>query len=105
MNNLATIDMDIRIMEERLKIARLQNESLRQQLNNLDVANDRLEQRIKEQQNQLFWEEVNHDLLNALRTNATSSQMDIVSSAYIYCNQDDLETMGLVHHDYFATAN
>ncbi|QKE50521.1 coiled-coiled domain protein [Faustovirus] len=112
MDNLYN-DLEIKIMEERLKIARIQNESLNQQLNNLNAANMRLEREIEERENAIFWNDIRREL-NMSQPNLIAtcndlptinmplgSQLDIVASAYVYLSHVDLENVGLIRSNYF----
>ncbi|AMN83503.1 hypothetical protein D5b_00072 [Faustovirus] len=112
MDNLYN-DLEIKIMEERLKIARIQNESLNQQLNNLNAANMRLEREIEERENAIFWNDIRREL-NMAQPNLIAtcndlstinillgSQLDIVTSAYVYLSHVDLENVGLIQSNYF----
>jgi hypothetical protein len=103
--NIDSVDLEIMILEQKLKIARIQNESLKQQLNALDNINEHMEESIKTRNREIFWNEITRDVIYAMYVHHTPSQTDIVSSAYINCTYEDLEHIGLVNSDYFAIAN
>ncbi|QJX71684.1 coiled coils domain protein [Faustovirus] len=97
---MANSDIEIQIMEERLKIARIRNENLKDHLDSLDAVNARMEQTIQYYQNAMFWDDIYTDLLTIMRTNLTASTTDIVASAYTNCNYIELEQIGLVQNEY-----